>query len=87
MSTYRAQDKSKEIAFFDAHDTNDEEYDLFTPQDNAQLINEFVQLSGSLRGSRYRLLIHDCDASDRCSRPRPKANNNSSNAFCLAGSH
>jgi SAM-dependent methyltransferase len=52
MSTYRAQHKSKEIAFFDAHGTNDEEYDVFTPQANAQLVNAFVRLSGLPRGSR-----------------------------------
>ena len=52
MTTYRAQDKSKEIAFFDAHGTNDEEYDVFTPQANARLINAFVRLSGLPHGSR-----------------------------------
>ena len=45
MTAYRAQDKSKEIAFFDALGTNDEEYDLFTPQANAQLINDFERLA------------------------------------------
>jgi ubiquinone/menaquinone biosynthesis C-methylase UbiE len=54
MTAYRAQDKSKEIAFFDAHGTNDQEqeYDVFTPQANARLINAFVRLSGLPRGSR-----------------------------------
>jgi len=51
MTTYRAQDKSKEIAFFDAHGTTDEEYDAFTPQANARLINAFLRLSGLPRGS------------------------------------
>lgn len=40
-----AQDKRKEIAFFDAHAENDE-YDGFTPQANEALIAAFVRLSG-----------------------------------------
>jgi hypothetical protein len=52
MTTYRAQDKSKEIAFFDAHGTNDDKYDVFTLRANSRLINAFVQLSGLLGGSR-----------------------------------
>jgi ubiquinone/menaquinone biosynthesis C-methylase UbiE len=52
MTACRAQDKRKEIAFFDAHGTTDEEYDVFTPQANSRLINAFVRLSGLPRGSR-----------------------------------
>ena len=52
MTTYRAQDKSKEIAFFDAHGTTDEEHDAFTPPANARLINVSLRLSGLPRGSR-----------------------------------
>ena len=51
MTTYRVQDKSKEIAFFNAHGTM-EEYDAFTPQANARLISAFLRLSGLPRGSR-----------------------------------
>src|SRR6185312_9151769 len=40
-----AQDKGKEIAFFDAHAESDE-YDVFTPQANEALIAAFVRLSG-----------------------------------------
>jgi hypothetical protein len=39
MTAYRAQDKSKEIASFDAHGMSDEEYDAVTPQANARVIN------------------------------------------------
>lgn len=41
----RTQDKSKEIAFFDAHAVSDE-YDVFAPQANEKLIDAFVRLSG-----------------------------------------
>lgn len=46
-----AQDKAKEIAFFDAHATRDE-YDVFTPAANERLIAAFVRLSGLPRGAR-----------------------------------
>ena len=39
------QDKSTEIAFFDRH-AADDDYDVFTPQASARLVNEFVRLSG-----------------------------------------
>src|SRR4029077_12483876 len=45
MNIDGAQDKSKEIAFFDAH-AESNEYDVFTPQANEALIAAFVQLSG-----------------------------------------
>src|ERR1044072_2258223 len=47
----RSQDKSKEIAFFDAHAGSDE-YDVFAPEANAKLIAEFVRLSELPRGAR-----------------------------------
>ena len=46
----RAQDKQKEIAFFDAHAASDE-YDVFTPEADARLIAAFVRLSGLPRGA------------------------------------
>src|SRR6516164_1884705 len=52
MSAYRAQDKSKEIAFFNDHGRNDKEYDVFTLEANARLINAFVRLSGLPAGAR-----------------------------------
>ena len=51
MSIDNAQDKSKEIAFFDAHAESDE-YDVFTPQANERLIAAFTRLSGLPRGAR-----------------------------------
>ena len=45
MNIDGAQDKGKEIAFFDAHAESDE-YDVFTPQANEALIAAFVRLSG-----------------------------------------
>jgi ubiquinone/menaquinone biosynthesis C-methylase UbiE len=45
------QDKQKEIAFFDAHAAADE-YDVFTPQASARLIEAFVRLSRLKPGSR-----------------------------------
>ena len=50
-NTGTAQDKGKEIAFFDAHAASDE-YDVFTPQANARLITTFVRLSGLAPGAR-----------------------------------
>jgi len=49
--TAAAQDKAKEIAFFDAHAAADE-YDVFTPQANVRLIEAFVRLSALPRGAR-----------------------------------
>jgi ubiquinone/menaquinone biosynthesis C-methylase UbiE len=40
----KQQDKQKEIAFFDAHAAADE-YDVFTPEANARLVEAFVRLS------------------------------------------
>jgi SAM-dependent methyltransferase len=51
MDIDNAQDKGKEIAFFDAHAESDE-YDVFTPQANERLISAFTQLSGLPRGAR-----------------------------------
>lgn len=51
MSSESTQDKDKEIAFFDSHAASDE-YDVFTPQANARLIDAFVRLSGLPRGAR-----------------------------------
>ncbi len=45
------QDKQKEIEFFDRHAKTDE-YDVFTPQANARLIDAFTRLSGLPKGSR-----------------------------------
>jgi len=51
MNVDGAQDKGKEIAFFDAHAESDE-YDVFTPQANDALIAAFVRLSGLPAGAR-----------------------------------
>lgn len=51
MNIESAQDKGKEIAFFDAHAKSDE-YDVFTPQANERLITAFMQLSGLPPGAR-----------------------------------
>jgi SAM-dependent methyltransferase len=51
MNENDAQDKSKEIAFFDAHADSDE-YDVFTPQANERLIAAFQRLSGLPTGAR-----------------------------------
>ena len=45
------QDKSKEIAFFDAHAVRDE-YDVFTPEANERLIAAIIRLTGLERGAR-----------------------------------
>jgi len=47
----KSQDKAKEIAFFDAHAAADE-YDVFTPQANARLIDAVVRLGGFAPGAR-----------------------------------
>ena len=39
------QDKQKEITFFDGHAAADD-YDVFTPQASARLVDAFVQLTG-----------------------------------------
>jgi SAM-dependent methyltransferase len=51
MKIDAAQDKDKEIAFFDAHAEADE-YDVFAPQANEALIAAFVRLSGLPAGAR-----------------------------------
>lgn len=51
MSVQGAQNKDKEIAFFDAHAEGDE-YNVFTPQANERLIAAFVRLSGLPKGAR-----------------------------------
>jgi SAM-dependent methyltransferase len=51
MSVPGAQNKDKEIAFFDAHAEGDE-YNVFTPQANERLIAAFVRLSGLPKGAR-----------------------------------
>jgi len=51
MNLDDAQDKAKEIAFFDAHAESDE-YDVFAPQASEALIAAFVRLSGLRAGAR-----------------------------------
>jgi ubiquinone/menaquinone biosynthesis C-methylase UbiE len=51
MASDHAQDKDKEIAFFDAHAEHDS-YDVFTPQANERIIAAFTRLSGLPRGAR-----------------------------------
>jgi SAM-dependent methyltransferase len=51
MHADSTQDKSKEIAFFDAHADSDE-YDVFAPEANEKLIAAFMRLSGLPRGAR-----------------------------------
>ena len=46
-----AQDKQKEIAFFDGHAAADD-YDVFTPQASARLAEAFVTLTGLKPGAR-----------------------------------
>jgi ubiquinone/menaquinone biosynthesis C-methylase UbiE len=45
------QDKTKEIAFFDSHASNDE-YDVFAPEANERLIAAIVRLAELPRGAR-----------------------------------
>jgi len=47
----QAQDKQKEIAFFDAHAAMDS-YDVFTPQSNARLIETCTRLARLMPGAR-----------------------------------
>ena len=51
MNAARQQDKQKEIAFFDGHAAADE-YDVFTPNSSARLVDAFVRLTGLLGGAR-----------------------------------
>jgi ubiquinone/menaquinone biosynthesis C-methylase UbiE len=51
LSPQKQQDKLKEIAFFDRHASADE-YDVFTPESSARLIDAFVRLSGLPGGAR-----------------------------------
>jgi len=51
MNVDGAQDKGKEIAFFDAHAQHDD-YDVFTPQASEILIGAFIRLSGLPGGAR-----------------------------------
>ncbi len=51
MIAASAQDKQKEIAFFDSHAAVDA-YDVFAPETNALLIDAFVRLSELPAGSR-----------------------------------
>src|SRR5262245_19513049 len=46
-----AQDKQKEIAFFDGHAAADD-YDVFTPQSSARLVDAFVKLTELQPGAR-----------------------------------
>jgi ubiquinone/menaquinone biosynthesis C-methylase UbiE len=45
MSQGRVQDKRKEIAFFDRH-AEEDDYDVFTPEASARLVDAVVRLSG-----------------------------------------
>jgi SAM-dependent methyltransferase len=49
--TAAAQDKSKEIAFFDAHAAADD-YDVFTEGAKARIIDAFVRMTGLAPGAR-----------------------------------
>src|SRR5438477_515152 len=49
--TASAQDKQREIAFFDAHAGGDA-YDVFTPQASARLVDAFVAITGLAAGAR-----------------------------------
>ena len=49
--TASAQDKQKEIAFFDGHAAADD-YDVFTPQASARLVDAFVKLTRLKPGAR-----------------------------------
>jgi SAM-dependent methyltransferase len=51
MQVDGAQDKSKEIAFFDAH-AEDDEYNVFSPETNERLVEAFARLSSLPRGAR-----------------------------------
>jgi ubiquinone/menaquinone biosynthesis C-methylase UbiE len=47
----KAQDKEKEIAFFDGHAAADD-YDVFAPQASARIVEAFVRLTGLAPGAR-----------------------------------
>ncbi len=49
--TAPTQDKQKEIEFFDGHAAADD-YDVFTPEGNARIVNAFVKLTALPRGAR-----------------------------------
>src|SRR5438046_10593046 len=49
--TASTQDKQKEIAFFDGH-AADDDYDVFTPQASARLVDAFVKLTRLKPGAR-----------------------------------
>jgi SAM-dependent methyltransferase len=51
MQVDGAQDKSKEIAFFDAH-AEDDEYNVFSQETNERLVAAFAELSSLPRGAR-----------------------------------
>jgi ubiquinone/menaquinone biosynthesis C-methylase UbiE len=51
MTIPAAQDKQKEIDFFDAHAAKDE-YDVFTPDSNARLIAAIIRVLALQRGAR-----------------------------------
>ena len=46
-----AQDKQKEITFFDRHAAADD-YDVFAPQASQRLVDAFVELTGLQPGAR-----------------------------------
>jgi ubiquinone/menaquinone biosynthesis C-methylase UbiE len=46
-----AQDKQKEVAFFDGHAATDA-YDVFTPQTNVRLVTTCARLAGFRKGAR-----------------------------------
>ena len=49
--TAPTQDKQKEITFFDGHAAADD-YDVFTPEGNARIVDAFVKLTALPRGAR-----------------------------------
>jgi ubiquinone/menaquinone biosynthesis C-methylase UbiE len=49
--TAPTQDKQKEITFFDGHAAADD-YDVFTPEGNARIVDAFVQLTALPPGAR-----------------------------------
>jgi len=51
MSLERAQDKQKEIVFFDQHAEKDD-YDVFTPASNERLVGALVRVLGLPHGAR-----------------------------------
>jgi ubiquinone/menaquinone biosynthesis C-methylase UbiE len=51
MRASRTQNKDSEIAFFDSHGASDA-YDVFSPETNERLIDNFVRLSGLPAGAR-----------------------------------